>query len=409
MGNLKKTTLSNGIRVVTEKMDNIRSVSLGVWVMSGSRNETTENNGVSHFVEHMVFKGTEKRTSNEIAQSIESVGGVINAFTSRETTCFYAKIMDENQFLALDVLTDLITQPKLDLKELRKERKVIIEELKNCEDTPDDIIHDRFVGNIFANSPIGFTILGPKKNISSFTQETVRNYLNENYTPERILVAASGNVDHEKIASESEKWLEKFRGKAKEPNKDLGNFKTGTFTKTDEIQQAHVLLGGRAYEYGNRKKIIFMVLNTILGGGMSSRLFQTIREKHGLAYTIYSFADNFIDSGMYGVYVGTDKNKIQQCIDLIWKELTWFTKNLVSEQELNKVKSQLKGSLMLSLESTSSRMMRLAKMELYLGKSQNLDEVINAINDVTSQDIQEIASEIFREENLSVSIIKPKK
>ncbi len=407
--NFQNSTLPNGVRVLTEKMANVRSVSLGVWVMSGSRHETPENNGVSHFVEHMVFKGTETRSANDIAESIESVGGILNAFTSRETTCFYAKVMDQHQPMALEVLSDLITSPKLDIKDVRKERKVVLEELKNSEDTPDDIIHDRFIKNVFYRSPLGFPILGPKKNVRSFSPNSVKSYLTTNYTPDRILVSASGNVDHQKIVEDAEKWLGMLKGQFQGNEDKLGTFRKGTFTKTAEIQQAHILMGGRCHSYAHKSRFPLLILNTILGGGMSSRLFRTIREDKGLAYSIYSYLEKFVDSGIYGIYAGTDKNKVQQCIDLIWKELKRITTEKISEKELSKIKSQIKGSLMLSLESTSSRMMKLARMEIYSGKFETLDSTIKAIDSVTAEQVMEVANEIFTDENLSITIIKPKK
>lgn len=407
--NFQKSTLPNGVRILTEKMTNVRSASVGVWVLSGSRNETPENNGVSHFVEHIVFKGTLTRSSNEIAESIESVGGILNAFTSREATCFYAKVMDQHQLIALEVLSDLVTSPKLDFKDIRKERKVVLEELKNCEDTPDDIIHDRFIKNVFYRSPLGFPILGPKKNVRSFSPDSVRSYLKTNYTPDRILVSASGNIEHQKIVEDSEKWLGILNGKFQANQNQIGTLRKGVFAKTAEIQQAHILMGGRCFSYDHKSRFPLLVLNTILGGGMSSRLFRTIREDKGLAYSIYSYLEKFADSGIYGIYAGTDKNKIQQCIDLIWKELKKLTVQKVSETELLKIKSQIKGSLMLSLESTSSRMMKLARMEIYSGKFETLDSTIKAIDSVTAEQVMEVANAIFTEENLSITIIKPKK
>ncbi|MFQ5705927.1 MAG: M16 family metallopeptidase [bacterium] len=407
--NYQKSMLSNGIRVVSEKIPHVRSVSLGVWLIVGSRDENVENNGISHYIEHMLFKGTNKRKAQEIAESLESVGGHLNAFTAKELTCYYAHILDEHLTIAIDVISDILKNSIFDRDEMEKEKQVIVEEINNIEETPEDMVHDLFQNNLFPNHSLGLSIVGSRENVLNFKRENLLDYIDKNYTSNRIVIAAAGNVVHSQLVGLAEKKFAEFKSSA-EPNypNPTQPLKLRNIFENGGIQ-AHLCLGTHSYSYRNPKKFGLLVLNTLLGSGMSSRLFQNIREKYGLAYSIYSYIDFLFDTGLFGVYVGTDRNKLDSSIELISKELDKLRKNRVSAADLNRTKSQLKGNLMLGLESTSSRMNRLAKMEIYLQKYYTLDDTLLEIERVSSDDLLEIANELFDPNRICYTILQPHK
>jgi len=404
----KKTVLSNGLRIVTERIPHVRSVALGIWVATGTRDETPANNGISHFVEHMVFKGTRKRSAREIAECIESVGGYLNAFTSKEVTCFYAHLLDEDLARAVDVLADLVTGPLFDEEEIQKEKGVVLEEINNLEDTPEELVHEQFLKDLFPDHPLGFSTLGTRESVAALTRDDLVRYMKRNYTLDRIVVAASGNVKHQELVRLVQPALEPLpQVGGKRP---LSTPTPGTRNHLEEasILQAHLCVGTTSYPYRDPRKFALLALNTLLGGGMSSRLFQTIRETYGLAYTVYSFLDFLLDTGVFGIYVGTDKDKVDACLELIVKELETLRHTEVPAEELARTKSQLKGNLMLGLESTSGRMNRLAKMELYVRSYYTLDDIIEKIDAVRAADIYQVANELFLPERLQTTILKPK-
>lgn len=403
----KKTQLENGIRVVTEKIPHVRSISIGVWLIVGSRDENVANNGISHYIEHMVFKGTRRRKAFEIAESLESVGGHLNAFTGKELTCYYAHILDEHLPIAVDVVSDILTNSLFDENEMEKEKQVIIEEINNLEDTPEEVIYDLFVNDLFVDHPLGLSTIGTRKNVLNFQRQNLIEYISENYSTSRFVIAAAGNVEHDEL-------LELISASFK----DISRADSSRYLPPQLPQQrknviengsiqAHVCLGTHAYSYSNPKKMGLLVLNTLLGAGMSSRLFQRIREEHGLAYSIYSYIDVLFDTGLFGIYLGTDKNNIDAAIELIEKELGKLRLDRVTEEELARTKSQLKGNLMLGLESTSSRMSRLAKMEIYLQKYYSLDDTLGEIERVTTDALVEIADELFNPKRMCTTILKP--
>ncbi len=407
----KKTTLTNGVRIVTEEIPNVRSLSLGFWIETGSRNESPDNNGISHFIEHMVFKGTKKRNVKEIAQSLESVGGYLNAFTTKEHTCYYARVLDENLELATDVLSDLVLQPVFPEKELEKERSVILEELKQAEDDPDDIIQDYFEKAIFKTHPLGMTVMGTAESISSFKRNDLIQYRTEHYNAGNFVIAAAGNLKHEEVVKLSEFYLQKINHSAyrkasyhqssfEEPNSVLNEY-------YKPIQQAHICLGTKGFQVDDEKRFAMQVLNTLLGDGMSSRLFQNIREKYGFAYAVYSFNNMMKDSGAVGVYIGTDNSHVQRCIDLVWKELKSMRKHGITKQELVRTKAQLKGSMMLGMENIPNRMIRLGSSELYFGELIAVDTIIEKVENVKREDVQEIAEELFNEDRFATVIFHP--
>jgi predicted Zn-dependent peptidase len=403
-----KTVLSNGIRVVSERIPFTNSVCAGVWVRVGSRYENSKNNGISHFIEHMVFKGSKNRTAFEIAKSIESVGGSINAFTGRELTCYFAHVLSKDLPLALEILSDITGNPLFEPSDVNNEKNVILEEINSIDDTPEELIFEHFQKNLFYKHPLGFSVIGNSENVKRFDNTIIRDFWEKNYTSEKIFVAVSGDVEHKRLIELIEKNFSFSRGKGKLNNSGKIHYNEQKKTIIEKnILQAHICIGNIGVSYREREKYPLMILTTILGGGMSSRLFQTVREKYGLAYSVYSFAEFLFDSGVFGVYAGTDKNKVERTIELIKKEFKKMCGKKISNKEMNRVKSQLTGNLILGLESVTSRMTRLAKMEVYLGRYFTLDEVLKDINSVNTEDVLEMSNKILNEDDLQITILKP--
>lgn len=408
----QKTVLPNGVRVISEAIPHVRSLSIGLWIETGSKHESPLKNGISHFIEHMVFKGTKKRSIKEIAQSIESVGGYLNAFTSKEHTCYYARVLDEHLELATDVLSDMVLSPTFPEKELRKEKNVVLEELKQAEDDPDDIIHDYFEKAIFKSHPLAMPVIGTTESISSFLRKDLIQYKSEQYTAGNLVVAAAGNVSHKEVVrlatrylkklpqSDHRKILEKSPLDLEEPNYILCEY-------YKPIQQAHICLGTIGCSIRSEHRFPMQVLNTLMGDGMSSRLFQNIREKYGFAYAVYSFHNMMEDTGSAGVYIGTDDSHVHRCIDLVWKELKSIRKHGITKQELERTKAQLKGSLMLGMENIPNRMIRLGSSELYFGESISLDTILEKIDSVGKNEVQEMAERLFVEDRFATVIFHP--
>ncbi|MDI6779261.1 MAG: pitrilysin family protein [Bacteroidota bacterium] len=406
----KKTELDRGIRIVSETIPYVRSVSIGVWINVGSRDEKSEVNGISHFVEHMVFKGTKKYNTKQIAKSIEEYGGYLNAFTSKENTCYYGKVLDEHVEKTVDVLSELVLNPTLNPKDIEKEKTVVLEELKNIEDDPEDYIHDYLDKTIFGKHPLGYSVIGEAKNIRSFTKNQLLKYIRNYYSPGRIVISAAGNISHEKLVDLVQSRFENNR--RKNNNHLERSFKpVKAYRKIIEeakpIRQSHICMGTVTGGIKSKNRYPLVVMNTLLGGGMSSRLFQTIREKYGYAYSVSSFLNMLSDCGCLGVYAGTSKKNIQKTIELINNELKKLRILALNKTELNRTKAQVKGSMMLSLESMSSRMMRLASGEIYFNEYTTLDSIVKRIDAVTIDDILEVANKYLYPENFSVVIFKP--
>ncbi len=406
-GHHNKTRLDNGIRIVTERIPHVRSVSIGAWVMVGSRHENSENNGISHYIEHMLFKGTRNRTAAEIAQSLESVGGHLNAFTGKDLTCYYAHVLDEHCPRAVDVLSDIMANSVFEEEEMAKEKRVIIEELSTIEETPEELIHDLFWGDLFPRHPLGYAIIGRRESIDSIKRADIFEYLKSNYTGERIVICAAGNLEHDSLVDMVREKFGSFNAGEQQLQKSPDGPVSGKHIIENGAIQAHVCLGTHAYDYRNKNKFALFVLNTLFGAGMSSRLFQNIREQHGLAYSIYSFVEFLFDTGIFGIYLGTDKGNVDASLALIDQELTTLKETKVPEDELERTKSQLKGNLMLGLESTSSRMNRLARLEIFLDGYLSLDETIDEINKVTTTDLSNVANELFAADRIQTTILKP--
>ncbi|WP_456275449.1 M16 family metallopeptidase [Bacillus sp. AK128] len=402
---IKKFTCNNGVRIVLENIPHVRSVAIGVWIGTGSRNETPTNNGVSHFLEHMFFKGTKTRSAREIAESFDSIGGQVNAFTSKEYTCYYAKVMDEHANYALEVLADMFFNSTFDEEELKKEKNVVFEEIKMYEDTPDDIVHDLLSRAAYKDHPLGYPILGTEVTLSTFTGDTLRNYMNETYTPENVVVSIAGNIDEEFI-----KVVENFFG-SYQTGKSLSDTSEPTFhheklARKKDTEQAHLCLGYNGLQVGHEKIYSLIVLNNVLGGSMSSRLFQEVREQRGLAYSVYSYHSSFKDNGMLTIYGGTGSQQLDLLYDTIQQTLATLIDKGITAKELSNSKEQIKGNLMLSLESTNSRMSRNGKNELLLKRHRTLDEILEFVNEVSEESVNQLANNIFST-NPSVSLVSP--
>lgn len=404
----KKTVLPGGIRIVSEEIPHVKSVCIGFWIDSGSRHETEANNGISHFVEHMVFKGTEHRSTQQIARSLESVGGYLNAFTTKEHTCYYARILDEFTELAVDVLSDLVQFPLFPEKEVEKEKQVVLEEIKNTEDDPDDLIHDYFETNIYSANSLRFPVLGLSKNVASFKREDLLTYARNRYAPNNLVVAAAGNVPHAKIVELVGTYYVREEGSSNHtPHVRAARNKKSVSEYQKPIQQAHICTGTIGYSVHSKHRYPSLVMNTLLGDGMSSRLFQNIRERYGFAYSVYSFLNMLEDTGSFGVYIGTDKKHVERCLELVSRELRKLSTKPVPKAELHRTKAQLKGNMLLGLESTSARMMRLGTGELYFGEFTSLETIARHIDAVTEEDIAETTQRLFREDEFSTIIFTP--
>ena len=404
----KKTTLANGIRVLSEEIPSVKSASIGIWINTGSGNETPVNNGISHFIEHMMFKGTKKRNFQQIAQSLESVGGYMNAFTSKEHTCYYARVLDEYVEKAVDVLSDMVLNSTFPVKEMEKEKTVVLEEIKRSEDDPDDLVHEYFEKHIYGGHPFARPIIGTADNVKAFSRDDLFSYTDAFYSNENIILTAAGNLTHDKLIKLAEKYLNKRR-RGKGSRESFQTTKQKYFSKeyVKPIQQAHLCTGTIAFNVHNKMRYPGLVMNSVLGDGMSSRLFQQIREKHGLAYSVYSFLTMMKETGVFGVYVGTDKNSVQNAIELTYNELYKLKTKPLAATELKRAKAQLKGSMLMSLESTSNRMMRLGNGELYFGEYVTLDSIVKNIDSVSVEDVQKVAQTLFSVEDFTTVVLSP--
>ena len=387
-----KSVLSNGIRVLTEHIPNVRSVSIGLWVTIGARDEDAGNRGISHFIEHMIFKGTERRTALDIAKAFDQMGGFSNAFTSKEITCFHAKVLDIHLDRALDLFSDIFLHSRFDDKEVDRERQVIMQEIKMLEDSPDELIHELFNRFYWPGNNLGQSILGTVENVSTINSQTLKEFIAKAYVGPKVLIAAAGNLEHEAFV---DKINELFGGLASinghssysRPVPHLG----AQFIKRD-LEQLHVLMGYEGPCSSGPQRYPALLLNVILGGSMSSRLFQEIREKRGFAYSVYSFFSSFRDTGMLGIYAGIAEEQFSKTVELMQRELKKLSDKSIDNDELDAARDHIKGGLLLSAESTDSRMTRLAKSEINLGKFVSYDEVICKINAVTPEDIKQMAT-----------------
>lgn len=402
---IKKYTCQNGVRVVLENIPTVRSVAIGVWIGTGSRNENPENNGISHFLEHMFFKGTKTRTAREIAESFDSIGGQVNAFTSKEYTCYYAKVLDTHADFALEVLSDMFFNSTFDEEELKKEKNVVYEEIKMYEDTPDDIVHDLLSKAVYENHPLGYPILGTEETLATFTGDTLKNYMHELYTPENVVISIAGNIT-DLFIKEVEKYFGTYQAGGFILSENIPTFHSNRITRKKETEQAHLCLGFEGLKVGHEDIYSLIILNNVLGGSMSSRLFQEVREQRGLAYSVFSYHSSYQDSGILTIYGGTGAKQLDLLFETIQETLDKFKKEGLTEKELSNCKEQLKGSLMLSLESTNSRMSRNGKNELMLKRHRSLDEIVDQIDQVTKESVDRLANTTFTDK-YSVALISP--
>jgi predicted Zn-dependent peptidase len=405
---IQKRVLHNGLVVITETMSHVRSVSVGVWVRNGSRREVPEENGLAHFMEHMVFKGTERRSAESIAREMDSVGGMLDAFTSKEQICFNAKVLDEHLPIAFDIIADLVLRPKFDSEDVKKERQVVLEEIKMDLDNPEYLLHEIFTRGFWPEHPLGRPILGTPETVRHFSRESLRKRFGRWFAPDRLVLTAAGNVTHEQVLAlvDREFGALKPAGPSEEHAAPANHAPIHLETKRD-LEQVHVCIGVPSYPLAHERRFAVAVMNNLLGGGMSSRLFQNIREKLGLAYAVFSELTPYSDAGMMTVYAGTAKETVGQVIDLVIQEFRDLKEKLVSDEELLRAKNHLKGSLMLSLESTSSRMSNLARQELYFGRFYSLDEILQSISVVTREEVQAQALEFFQPDQIAVTALGP--
>ncbi|MCM3160551.1 pitrilysin family protein [Metabacillus litoralis] len=402
---IKKYTCQNGVRIVLENIPTVRSVAIGVWIGTGSRNEEPKINGVSHFLEHMFFKGTKTRSAREIAESFDSIGGQVNAFTSKEYTCYYAKVLDDHANYALDVLADMFFNSTFDEEELKKEKNVVYEEIKMYDDTPDDIVHDILSKATYGDHPLGYPILGTEETLASFNGDTLREYMNNHYTPENVVVSVAGNVS-EGFIKEVEKFFGSYETNAQKHEIGKPTFLDQKLAKQKDTEQAHLCLGYNGLEVGHDNIYSLIVLNNILGGSMSSRLFQDVREQKGLAYSVFSYHSSYEDNGLLTIYGGTGRNQLNVLFETIQETLSTLKADGITAKELANSKEQMKGSLMLSLESTNSRMSRNGKNELLLGYHRSLDSIIDKVNEVSEESVNTLANQLFTD-SYSVALISP--
>lgn len=389
-----KYELSNGLRVVLEKIPTCRSVTFGIWVKTGSRNETTANNGISHFIEHMLFKGTDRYSAKDIAEVFDGIGGNVNAFTSKEYTCYYAKVLDEHLPLAVDVLSDMFFHSQFDSEELAKEKNVIYEEISMYEDTPDDIVHDLITRAAYNDHALAYSILGTEEVLSGLTSDDLRTYMNEHYHLGNTVISLAGNIDEQVFTLLEEKFGH-FNRREEEQKIIEPVFTSGLIYHPKQTEQNHICLSFPGCSIADPRIYAMILLNNTVGGGMSSRLFQEIREKRGLAYSVYSYHSAHMDSGQFTIYAGTAPKQTEEVLKVTIEMMGNLLQQGLSESELKKGKEQLKGSLILSLESTSSRMNRLGKNELLHGRHFTLDEIIERIEAVTMDDFDSLFKELF--------------
>ena len=406
--NIRKTVLANGLLVLTESMPHLRSVSMGAWIGSGARDEAAEVNGISHFVEHMVFKGTTSRSAQQIAREVDTIGGNLDAFTGKEMVCFNIKVLDENVPPALEVLADLVLHPTFTPEDLDREKGVILEEIKMDEDNPDYLVNEVWTQNFWKGDALGRPILGTAKTVSSFDQQVLFDFYAGRFTSRNMVFSAAGNLEHDAFVAQVEREFRSLAtGNGEAPAKMAAPRATPhiTLKRKKSLEQVQFCLGVPAPRVNDPRRYAVYLLNTMLGGGMSSRLFQTIREDQGLAYSIYSEMNPFRDTGSLCVYAGTSVDKTQKVLQLTLQELRRLKEEMVSDVELKRAKDQLKSNMVIGLESSGSRMSNLARQQMYFGRFFGVDEIMEEIDAVTSVDVQELAQELFQPETMALTLL----
>ncbi len=404
---IHKTVLDNGLTIISETIPSVRSISIGVWVKTGTRYENKENNGIAHFLEHMVFKGTEKRSAFKIAQALEEVGGSLNAYTSKELTVYYVHALDSQLNICINVLSDMLCNSLFRDSDIDRERLVVMEEISAVRDTPDEYIFDLFQEKLFPDQPIGYPILGTHDTVKQFNRNMLTAFWAKYYCPNNIVITAAGNLKHDKLVKLAQKNFQ-FQNNGKIISlRPPESAKKVDIEINEPVNQAHICTGLEALSYLAEERYNLIAVNSYLGGGMSSKLFQVIREKHGLAYSVYSFVDFYSDTGMLSIYLGTDKKNQNKALKILFHEIEKLTKKEISPSKVSKIKEQLKGNFLLGLESSNRRMTRLAKNEIYYGRQIGLDELISSINSISPSTLFKISCKIFALDNFNIIKLSP--
>jgi predicted Zn-dependent peptidase len=402
---VQKSVLRNGITIVTKQMPYARSVSMGVWVNVGARDESQEENGLSHLIEHMIFKGTTLRSAFQIAKEFDAIGGQTNAFTAMENTCYHARVMDTHLDKMVDILSDIFLNSLFDELEIDRERPVILQEIGMVEDSPEDFIHMLSGRNFWGENPLGRSILGTPDNISRFSADDIRGFFHRYYQPQRIVISAAGNLHHHKIVELIQPAFETIQRGDDFPKREAPECRSFINVNHRQLEQVHICLATRGLATTDPRRYGFSLMNTVFGGNMSSRLFQEIRERRGLAYSVYSFISSYEDTGMFGAYAGVEPRNVKETTDLLIRELRRLCSEPISDAELQDAKEYTKGNLLLAAESTDNQMVRLAQGEIHFGRHIPLDEVIGQIDSVTSEDILSLSSELFAENRIVLTTL----
>ncbi len=402
---IKKSLLDNGLTLVTESMPHVRSVAVGVWLRRGSRHEHSAKGGISHFIEHMVFKGTSRRTQAEIAQEMDAIGGQTDAFTAKEYASFNAKVLDEHLPQVVDLLADIVLDPSFDEEELERERKVVFEEIKMVEDTPDDLVHEIFIESFWPNHPLGLPILGTRETVEALDRTQLLRFFRETYTPSNLIVSAAGNLVHEGVVELIDHHFQPLKPRPSGVRESPPTVEPAVRFREKDLEQVHLVLGTDAPAQIHEDRYTSYVLNTILGGTMSSRLFQVIREKRGLAYSVFSGLSCYRDAGNLTIYAATSPQNSSQVVELVLNEMRRIRREPVPGVELRRAKDHLKGSLMLGLEGTGARMSQLARHEMYFGRQVSLDEILQGIETVQTEDVMRLAGEMFEDRPLALTAL----
>ena len=409
MDEIEKTTLDNGIRIVSKKIPYVRSISMGVWVNAGARDENPAENGLSHFIEHMIFKGTQKRSAYMIAKEFDAIGGQSNAFTTMENTCYYAKVMDCHLDTMTDILLDIFLNSLFDPEEVERERTVILQEIGMMEDTPDDYVHTLAASTFWGDHPLGRSVLGTRENLLQFDADRLKGFFRRFYQPDRIVVSAAGNIEHGRLVELIGPALSAIKPGNGFPERLPPAGRTLADSLFRKLEQTHICLGTKGLSITDPKRFDFSIMNTIMGGNMSSRLFQEIRERQGLAYSVYSFTSSYVDCGMFGVYVGVAPERALEATVLIFKELKNFKEKPVDESELADAKEFTKGNLLLAAESVDNQMVRLAQNEIHFGEFIPLDSVVEKIDAVTAEGVRDLANRLFDPRQMALTLLGPVK
>ncbi|KAB2954343.1 insulinase family protein [Heliorestis acidaminivorans] len=405
---VRKEVLPNGVRIVAESIPHVRSVALGIWVATGSRDEEPAVAGVSHFLEHLLFKGTEKRSAKDLAEVLEAVGGQLNAFTSKEYTCYHAKILDEHFDLALDVLTDMFFNSRFNEEDIERERRVVLEEIKMYEDSPDEVVHELLSETMWSTNSLGKPILGTYESIDSLSRDMIVDHFHNEYTANRIVIAVAGRIDPDKVIAQIRTHFEKME---KKKNREIRQLPTTTtkvaFVKKD-VEQVQLCIGTSGLAHHSSNIYALHILNNVIGGGASSRLFQEIRENRGLAYSVFSYHSSFSDAGLFSIYAGTSPNYLQEVLEISIQEMVRIKNEGITEKELKRIQDQIKGSMYLGLESVNSRMTRLGRSEILYGRYVTPEEVIEKIYNVTREDVLNLARQLWTKDQIALAIVGSK-